>query len=46
MTKQLNNITFTNDIFKTKAIYLTKMTTKKGSFMYCQITEANFKHYA
>lgn len=37
-------VTFTDDILKTKAAYVTKMTTMWGSLMYCQVEKANFKH--
>lgn len=45
MTDSQNNVAFTNDILKTKAIYLTKMTVIGDSFTYCQIEMAKFKHY-
>lgn len=43
VTKYQNSVGFTNDILKTKPMYLTKMTTVKDSFMYCQIEKANFR---
>lgn len=44
MTESQNNVTFTNDILKTKAIYVTKMTTPGDSFTDCQFEMAKFNH--